>query len=327
MGGTPTQRYRAGMADMLTGGVDVVPGLDLALGVTDTVQAARGGNYGTAAILGGATMLGMLPVVGDAASKAVREGLDMSTAARMQRAAEQGFDVDNVLYHGTDQEFDEFNVQGRGKTAGSGAFFTEDPKLAETYLSSWGGRILPVMARKSDMPIVRVLPYEDGETPNWSDISRANYPVIEYPDGTQDDLFDVFGLDDVTSTDEIAAIAREKGFPGITIEGIRDAGPNSHIYNAKEYLNNKYGIKVDDEFSNVTGKQLAEAREYTDAMYKRPSSITAIFDPSRIRSINAAFDPVNRDSRNLMAGAAGGTISLSALRNIQRDEEPQRRPD
>lgn len=72
MGGTPSQRYRAGMADLLTGGVDFVPGLDLALGMTDTVQAARGGNYGTAAILGGATMLGMLPVMGDAASKAVR---------------------------------------------------------------------------------------------------------------------------------------------------------------------------------------------------------------------------------------------------------------
>jgi len=75
MGGTPTQRYRAGMADMLTGGVDVVPGLDLALGVTDTVQAARGGNYGTAAMLGGATMLGMLPIVGDVAGKAVRGAL------------------------------------------------------------------------------------------------------------------------------------------------------------------------------------------------------------------------------------------------------------
>lgn len=102
MGGTPTQRYRAGMADLLTGGVDVVPGLDLALGMTDTVQAAKGGNYGTAAMLGGATVLGMAPVIGDFASKAIRGGLDMSQAARLTpNAAEDSFTV----YQGTPHVF------------------------------------------------------------------------------------------------------------------------------------------------------------------------------------------------------------------------------
>lgn len=326
IGGTPSQRYRAQLADLLTGSVDFAPGVSDAVAVSDTVQAARGGDYGTAAILGGATMLGMVPVIGDSASRAIREGLDMSQAARMQRAREQGFDVDNILYHGTDQEFNQFNVEGRGKTAGSGAFFTDNPKLAETYLSLRGGRILPVVARKSDFPVVRVIPYEDGEIPNWSEISRANDPIIEYPDGTQDNLFDVFGLDDVTSTDEIAAIAREKGFPGITIEGIRDAGPNSHVYNAKEYLSKKYGINVADDFSNVSGSQFAEARQYVENLYQQPSSITAIFDPSRVRSINAAFDPSKRNSANLMAGVGGAAVGLSALNQlVPRNEE--RRPD
>lgn len=72
MGGTPTQRYRAGIADLLTGAVDFAPGIGDAVGVADTVQAARGGNYGTAAMLGGATVLGMAPLIGDAASRAVR---------------------------------------------------------------------------------------------------------------------------------------------------------------------------------------------------------------------------------------------------------------
>lgn len=250
----------------------------------------------------------------------------MSQAARMQRAQEQGYDVDDILYHGTDQEFDEFNVAGRGKTAGSGAFFTSNPKLAETYLSSWGGRILPVLTRKKDFPVIRVAPYDDGEIPNWNEISRANFPVIEYPDGTQDDLFDVLDLYDVTSTDEIAAAAREMGFPGITIEGIRDAGPNSHVYNAKEYLKNKYGIDVANDFSNVTGNQFAEARRYVDEMYKKPASITAIFDPSRIRSVNAAFDPAKRGSSNLMAGVAGTAVTGSALRSLVPQEQ-ERRPD
>lgn len=313
---------------------DVLGGVSLPLSAVPIVgdiaglgaDAAMYANYPEerTALNYGLTLAGILPFVPSAAGIRTAEGaLDMSQAARMQRAREQGFDVDNILYHGTDQEFDQFNVEGKGKTAGSGAFFTDDPKLAETYLSLRGGNILPVMARKSDMPIVSVMPYEDGKIPNWSDISRANYPVIEYPDGTQDDLFDVFGLDDVTSTDEIAAMAREKGFPGITIEGIRDAGPNSHIYNAKEYLSQKYGINVADDFSNVSGSQFAEARQYVDDLYKRPSSITAIFDPSYIRSVNAAFDPAKRNSANLMAGIMGGAVGLSALRQLMPKQEQE----
>ncbi len=81
MGGTPTQRYRAGMADLLTGAVDFAPGVSDAMGVADTAQAARAGNYGTAAILGGATMLGMVPIIGDVASKAVRRLSEEKAAA------------------------------------------------------------------------------------------------------------------------------------------------------------------------------------------------------------------------------------------------------
>lgn len=72
MGGTPTQRYRANIADMLTGAVEMAPGVGEAVGVTDTRQAIRSGDYGTAAMLGGATALGMVPVIGDAASRAIR---------------------------------------------------------------------------------------------------------------------------------------------------------------------------------------------------------------------------------------------------------------
>ena len=53
---------------------------------------------------------------------------------------------------------------------------------------------------------------------------------------------------------------------------------------------------------------------------RRATSI-AVFNPSDIRSVNAAFDPSKRGSANLMAGAAGGAIGLSALRNINQQEE------
>lgn len=43
------------------------------------------------------------------AAREAAEHLDMSHAARMQRAREQGFDVDTPVYHGTDVDFDEFD--------------------------------------------------------------------------------------------------------------------------------------------------------------------------------------------------------------------------
>jgi hypothetical protein len=51
------------------------------------------------------------------------------------------------------------------------------------------------------------------------------------------------------------------------------------------------------------------------------TDIGVIFEPNQARSINAAFDPAKRGYGNLMAGAAGGAIGLSALRNINQQEE------
>ena len=48
---------------------------------------------------------------------------------------------------------------------------------------------------------------------------------------------------------------------------------------------------------------------------------TAIFDPTAVRSRFAAFDPMQRNSANILAGGAAGAIGLSSLADlINRDE-------
>ena len=49
----------------------------------------------------------------------VRDALDMSQKARMGRAREMGFDVDNPYYHGTSSDIKEFDPTKRGKTTGA----------------------------------------------------------------------------------------------------------------------------------------------------------------------------------------------------------------
>jgi hypothetical protein len=76
-------------------------------------------------------------------------------------------------------------------------------------------------------------------------------------------------------------------------------------------LNQKYGIPISenpDYWDNITGNQFAEARKAMENLYaKQKSDVLAIQDPKNIRSRFAAFDPMKKDSANLLASILLGT--------------------
>lgn len=78
---------RSRYADMLTGSVDFVPGVSEAAGVGDVRREVSQGNYPGAALAGVATALGVAPVIGDAAAKAVR-GASQSATRSVRQVAE-----------------------------------------------------------------------------------------------------------------------------------------------------------------------------------------------------------------------------------------------
>lgn len=132
---------RSRYADMLTGSVDFVPGVSEAAGIGDVRREVQQGNYPGAALAGVATALGVAPVIGDAAAKAIR-GLDMSQAARMQRADDMGLDPSFTLYHGTGDDIQEFDLniakdmEGRKKGLGLGSgkiYLHGDPQSASAF--------------------------------------------------------------------------------------------------------------------------------------------------------------------------------------------------
>lgn len=212
----------------------------------------------------------------------------------MDRARAMGFDT--PAYHGTNADISAFNTSGKGKTAGAGAFFTDNPLVSETYLSaSGGGNILPVMLKNQDFLEV------NAKGRNWADMSTNT--LSPKRGGKRLSLDDLeLERNDATSTDELGGIAGALGAKGLSIKNVKDIGPNSHIFRAKEYLKDKYGIYPDAEWSNVTGKQFAEARDYLDKLYQgQKSNVTAIQDPSLVRSRFAAFDPARRNEANLLA--------------------------
>jgi hypothetical protein len=287
---------------------------------------------------------GVLPFVpGVAAVRAARgasplEGtLDMSQAARMQRA-DEGRYLPETYYHATSSDFEEFVP----KYADQLTFITPNVNFANNWLGKGGSRSKLGSARYDD-PITVEYNAESrkvwdkyssrhGDDINlWPEIEQQNYrkernTILSLFDSVDQSIYPL--RTNVESTfdprqheDVIAEYLRSQGRDpfATTIErGITDLD----YYKLGNYLQYE-----NPEMVNLLKSKGFDSMRLAESTYDRSVApvfdTLAIFNPSNIRSINAAFDPAKRSSPNIMAGAAGATIGLSALRNIQRDEEPQ----
>lgn len=228
------------------------------------------------------------------------------------RAQAMGFET--PTYHGTNEDIGVFNVEGKGKTSGAGAFLTSNPTAAETYVSSsGGGNILPLLLRKDDFLTA------NARGRNWADIFTNE---LNAKAGKKRYTPEELNLDknSATSTDELGIIANELGLKGAEIKNVKDLGPNSHVMRAKEYLYERYGITPDETWSNVSGKQFDEAQKYMKNFYEsQKGDIYAIQDPSLIRSRFAAFDPMRKNEADILAGL----LPLGLLADEEKRKEIQ----
>lgn len=226
-----------------------------------------------------------------------------------QRAQAMGF-LNNV-YHGTNADIQAMNVAGKGKTAGAGVFVTDNPLVAETYFSGSGeGNILPLLLKKEGLLSV------NAKGRNWADIdtntlaAKAGKKRYSLADMELD-------KNSATSTDELGIIAKDLlGLKGVEIKNVKDLGPNSHIFRAKEYLKEKYGITPNETWSNVTGNQFAEAKDYMEKLYKsQKNTVTSIQDSDLLRSRFAAFDPFRKNAATAAAMGVAAPDLLAKEKN------------
>jgi len=256
-----------------------LPFVGTAQGVRDFERARRDDDT-LGMILGG---LSAVPVAGGLvkAGRAAEGALDMSQAARMQRAKDQNF-YDRLFYHATTGDFPAFQKSKMGTSSSLGTkekavWLSSDPRVAETYLPGQfvnrenaphtediGGGVGRYYSEGSNIMPLRVS--LEPEKIAWWDMGGARY-----------------NPDDV---EEILANARREGMQAVAFKNIRDEG--------------------------VMG--LGSGRSATSL---------AVFDPKNIRSVNAAFDPAKRNSANLTAGIMGGTVGLSALRQLMPQQEQE----
>jgi hypothetical protein len=238
------------------------------------------------------------------------KGLDMSQAGRMARAKEMGFDTEKVLYHGTPDRRPidaegfktarERNQQFLTPEARDGErgpyWFTENRKKAQSYADD--SRAFD--SQNADPAVLQVflrkpsnpLIIDAGGTV-FSDIPRDRVLAALSPEALAKIPQNWRRPGgDSFRSDDIVKIARDAGFDGIQIRNV-----------------------IDD----YSGQG-------------RPGNTYATFDPSNIRSVNAAFDPDNAASPQLLAGfgkdlltagAAGATIGGAMIARDEMLGEPR----
>lgn len=236
-----------------------------------------------------------LAIAQENAAKPVRQGgLGLGpNNTPMERAQAMGY-LDDA-YHGTNKEFEAFNVNaGAGKTHGAGTFFSDNPHVASTYSGGVdGGAVIPAKLNTGSPVVV------DAKGANWNWLGKSTKvtapkaTVIDSEgDALMAELFgnsesslitkkpfsktlgklwpDEFRFSDAATTDDLARWANKEGYDSMVFDQVKDRGPTGIFANAESAL---------------------------------PSKNTVIFSPNQARSRFAAFDPARRKEADLLGRA------------------------
>jgi len=210
--------------------------------------------------------------------------LPMDTASRLARASEQEYAGD--YFHGSNLDFLGFDRSTRG------AYLTDSPAVADSYVGRDGGTIYPALVRGgSDFPVVQA----GGEFYSHIPLSGLPDELGYLKNDAQSNRM---------STDEIVLRSGEQRLPGVIFEDVVDPGPN-----IKQYLG-----------------ETVEAADERLAQSQLPSDVINVGDPRKLRSKFARFDPRLAHLRDLSAGLTiipGGLLTLQEVQK-RANEEQQR---
>lgn len=197
--------------------------------------------------------------------------LDMSPEARKARAEQMGFDTSKVWYHGTDQDFDAFDVNAdainRDQDSGAGVFLAGRSGEANFFVQKptdlMGSRSNDFVDNASIIPVY----------------TRLKNPAVfdtqaEFRSALDDAPYDRRGPGYA-----IREMLEQQGHDGIVIRN-----------------------------SQMDGKQ------------DGGGEWRIVFDPSNIRSVNAAFDPAESGSARLLAALSGSDASVGRSMRADLDK-------
>jgi hypothetical protein len=242
----------------------------------------------------------------EVAENIVSGRLDMRTDAIVERQQDL---FPTTAFHGggDDIRVVDPNRITRGKTANTGFFMSDSPVVAASYADR-SGNIMPLAVDTRGFDVVNA-GYND-----WNRITNPDYLLGgerlatfgELPGyrGTMEPDRGIFDLNVVRDfdTDELARTARRFGSPGLIVQNVSDVGPNYKAFNPA--------------FEAMTGLRVGD-KGYQEALDTLFTDTIVASDPTRVRSLFAAFDPEYKGSNILgdraIPVAGAGLLAAAAL--------------
>ena len=234
------------------------------------------------------------------------------TPERMQRAREQGFDTDRVLYHGTTANVLALNPK-KGQAMREGVFLTTNPDSAATYgpkdpNSDAGQMLYPVLA-KTERPVTI-----DARGQFWQDIPTRGRVTVPAADGRGQEIMTVeeFALElarDENQNALILGVEDSKGLFGtprlesdkFSTDELLLAVQNSRSFGSGFLTKrNIDSIIFENIVDNGPVQQTGEARRRAFV----PADVVVLFAPEQARSINAEFREGQELNPRLLASRA-----------------------
>lgn len=252
----------------------------------------------------------------DAEASPEKKLLDMANAARMERAAEMGFDTSKTWYHGTQGNIEAFDPKMKGVNYGAdnGYFFTSDPKVAEIF----HGQPHPTPKKGSNAEVAERLNQElrrEGFDTNGLLFTRMDGSLVAAP-----------------KVDQLPRAAQEKIAAYLEAENrsrklpkesefdpAPEVAPKANTIPAHLRMKNPKVVDwtgMRDDGGHVFAIDEAIAEGHDGIIFKNasdnPKNISAdtavVFSPEQIRSTNAKFDPAKKNSGNILDFAGGGDV-------------------
>lgn len=243
-----------------------------------------------------------------------------SQSKRLARAKEQGFNFDNVMYHASKQDIDEF-VPGY---ADGLTFLTPNKEFANNWLGK--GKFQERQGGTGAIEGVRAEKKRLGE--------EADKILESLPEDQRDQYFDEVFSPQRQQLIRDEQLADSAVYPVVTrakkpFVPSKDVDVLEELY-GKEYLEAPFGsgfatsrdAMKDGNYLLYENKQVVDflrSKGY-DSMFLKESSgkdepftTFAVFEPNNIRSVNAKFDPKNKDSSKILASAAPIAVGAGLL--------------
>lgn len=265
-------------------------------------------------------------VGGGGVGKKLLSGKSDDAEKRREQAKEQGFDLDNVMYHASKQDIDEF-VPGYDDGL---VFLTPSKEFANNWLGK--GKFQERQDGTGAIEGVR------------AEIKQFNKEANEILESLPEDQRTQYYLEVLSPKSQ--QLLREEGeadsaiYPVVTrtkkpFVPSKDVDVLEELY-GKEYLEAPFGSGFatfkdamrDGNYLLYENKQVVDflkSKGY-DSMFLKESSgadqpftTLAVFEPSDIRSVNAKFDPKKKGSPKILASApfAAGLGAMGAMQEAR----------